>query len=96
MTLQEKIAYLLDDYFPDHKDCECSNCLAFIYGLKEFLEKDILELIGEDDIVPNEETIKTIREALGEESKEYQEIKTKQLANVARTYFRLKLKEYLK
>ena len=34
-ALQNKIAELLDSYFPDHKDCECSRCLAFIYGLKD-------------------------------------------------------------
>lgn len=38
-VLQEKVATLLDSYFPDHKDCECSRCLAFIYGLLESAEE---------------------------------------------------------
>ena len=37
-SLHNKLAELLDGYFPEHKDCECSRCLAFIYGLKEAVQ----------------------------------------------------------
>ena len=39
-NLQNKVAELLDSYFPDHKDCECSRCLAFIHELKDFLHQE--------------------------------------------------------
>ena len=40
-ALQNRVAALLDSYFPEHEDCECSRCLAFIYGIKEVMVKEI-------------------------------------------------------
>ena len=41
--IQETIVKYLDDYRPDHKECECSNCLYFIHELKN----ELLALIAD-------------------------------------------------
>lgn len=40
--IQETIVKYLDYYAPDHKDCECSNCLYSIHELK----KELIALIA--------------------------------------------------
>lgn len=50
--IQDQLATLLDSYFPEHKDCECSRCLAFIYGLKQAILDWVAEVIGEDEEDP--------------------------------------------
>lgn len=42
--IHSKVATLLDDYFPDHVDCECSRCLAFIYGIKDLMIEKISQV----------------------------------------------------